>query len=336
MPSAMSEPPAPLRPLQVAFVNRYLNDPKPLSLLVMPPGYGKTAVALEIARRLSARADTDATMIVTPVRALQEHWRLRAIDQLGERAEVLLRTKSYASDSTFDTLDDATRRRRLFLIVDVDPADSTINAAVEAVLRDNPASRALFLASASQAAVHFDSEYHFDREIILGSRLIGRPETQLHIQRFSPSVALLEKLHKHRADVDNLSWRDFERLVALMLEQDGWEVKLQQGSKDGGIDIIAEKDSGGAGRFQTLWQAKKKKPGNKVGLSVIREMADVRQQYGASKAILVTTTYLTRGASARIERDKYLLGKVDRHNLEGWIARALFDDQKHKTRILRR
>ena len=328
MPSAMSEPTVPLRPLQVAFADRYLNDPRPLSWLVMPAGYGKTAVALEIARRLTARADINSTMIVTPIRALQEQWRPRAIESLGESAELLLRAKSNASDSTFDTLDDATRKRRLFLIIDVDPADSSINASVDAILRDNPASKALFLSSVSQAGVRFDSEYHFDREIILGSTLIGRPETQLHIQRFSPSVALLEKLRKHRADIDNLHWREFERLIALMLEQDGWEVNIQRGSKDEGIDIIAEKDSGPAGRFQTLWQAKKKTPGKKVGLPVIRELADVRQQYGASKAILVTTTHLTRGASARIERDKYVLGKVDRHELEAWIARVLFDDER--------
>jgi HJR/Mrr/RecB family endonuclease len=97
-----------------------------------------------------------------------------------------------------------------------------------------------------------------------------------------------------------------------------------QGSRDGGVDVVATKDLGAAGSFKTLWQAKKKTKGNKVGISIVRELADTRQEVGASKGIIVTSTYLTKGALKRVERNKYILGKVDRDDLDFWIKRTLF------------
>jgi hypothetical protein len=95
-------------------------------------------------------------------------------------------------------------------------------------------------------------------------------------------------------------------------------------TKDGGVDVVAVKDMGNAGLFKTLWQAKKKEVKNKVGLSVVRELADTTREFKASKGIIVTSTYLTRDALARIQRDKYILSKVDRDDLNQWIERVLF------------
>jgi restriction system protein len=121
-----------------------------------------------------------------------------------------------------------------------------------------------------------------------------------------------------------MSWRDFEKLIATLLENDGYVVELMQGSKDGGVDVVAVKDLGANGYFKALWQAKKQSLSNKVGISVVRELADTRQEFGASKGIIVTSSYLTRGALQRIDRDKYILGKVDREDLDAWIKRTLF------------
>jgi len=124
--------------------------------------------------------------------------------------------------------------------------------------------------------------------------------------------------------IDDLNWREFERLISELLEQDGYDVELMRGTKDGGVDVVAVKNMGHAGFFKTLWQAKKKYLKNKVGLSVIRELADTRNEFKASKGIIVTSTYLTRDALARVQRDKYILGKVDRSDLNEWVQRTLF------------
>jgi HJR/Mrr/RecB family endonuclease len=91
--------------------------------------------------------------------------------------------------------------------------------------------------------------------------------------------------------------------------------------------VVAVKDLGPNGLFKSLWQAKKQALTNKVGLSVIRELADTRQEFKASKAIIVTSSYLTSGALERINRDKYLLGKIDRDDLNAWIYRTLFGER---------
>ncbi|CAM3111669.1 hypothetical protein RAHE111665_15650 [Rariglobus hedericola] len=136
----------------------------------------------------------------------------------------------------------------------------------------------------------------------------------------SPSFELLKRLISEGKNLEDLSWRSFEILVAELLKADGYEVELMQGTKDGGVDVIATRDMGPAGVVKTLWQAKKYSKG-KVGLSVIRELADTRAEHGANKALVVTSTFLTRGALQRIEREKFLLGKVDRNDLRQWLVR---------------
>jgi len=105
-----------------------------------------------------------------------------------------------------------------------------------------------------------------------------------------------------------------------LLEQDGWDIELGPGIKDGGVDILARKYDRVYGKIMTIWQAKKLERGNKVGISTIRELADTRNELKASKGIIVTSSYLTRGAIERIVRDEYLLGKVDGDDLRNWIA----------------
>jgi hypothetical protein len=139
----------------------------------------------------------------------------------------------------------------------------------------------------------------------------------------SPSLSILGLLFRQRIDVDRLGWRDFEKLVAELLESEGYDVELQRGTKDGGVDIIASKSLPTAGFFKTIWQAKKLHSDRKVGLDTIRELADVRQETKATKAFIVTSSFLTGGALARIRRDEYCLGKVERPDLERWIDSTL-------------
>ncbi len=60
-----------------------------------------------------------------------------------------------------------------------------------------------------------------------------------------------------------------------------------------------------------------------MGIGVIRELADTRQEMKASKGIIVTSTFLTREAIKRVKRDSYILGKVEKPDLEHWIDRVL-------------
>jgi len=135
----------------------------------------------------------------------------------------------------------------------------------------------------------------------------------------SPSLALILDLQRGVTDLYDVPWRAFERLVADLLHGHGWSVELQRGTKDGGVDVIAHRHDPQIGLIRTVWQAKKLSRGNKVGISVIRELADTRVQRHATKGFVVTSSYLTRGALERVTCDQYLLGKVDRDDLWNWI-----------------
>lgn len=171
--------------------------------------------------------------------------------------------------------------------------------------------------------VMFSRDFILQHQVRYNAEQLQLIDTRIEIARLSPSFAILEKIIGGEIDLDSLHWREFEELVADLLTQDGYAVELGPGQKDGGKDIVAIKDLGSSGLFKTVWQAKKLKPGNKVGISIIRELADVRSEQKASKGVLVTTTFLTRNALQRVRRDEYLLGKVDRDDLLKWIEAIL-------------
>ncbi|MBP0110424.1 restriction endonuclease [Bradyrhizobium vignae] len=185
-----------------------------------------------------------------------------------------------------------------------------------------PGSRALVVASEAPP-IAVDTQFTFQ---FFGRDALAEPDTRFRLEQYAPSVGLLQRIQRKLIQIDDLSWREFEQLIASMLEADGYLVELLKGSKDGGVDVVAIKDLGEAGLFKSVWQAKKHRLDRKVGLSLVRELADTRLEHGASKGIIVTTSFLTSGALERVERDQYLLGKVDRADLDQWIERTLRAD----------
>jgi len=149
--------------------------------------------------------------------------------------------------------------------------------------------------------------------------------TDARISTFAPSYSLLRSLQRDPGILENLNWRQFEKLIATLLERDGYAIELTRGSRDGGVDVIAIKNLGANGWFKAVWQAKKTGVSRKVGISVVRELADTRNEFGASKGIIVTSAFLTSGALKRIEQDRYLLGKIDRNDLHAWVQRTAPD-----------
>ncbi len=177
-----------------------------------------------------------------------------------------------------------------------------------------------------------ERELNFDRagRVVVGLDNLEQVETiplrsegevPSNIVLYSPSVRLLKDLHLRRTALHDLSPRELERLVASLLEEDGYRVRLGPGTKDGGVDVYAEKMLPNIGLISTVWQAKQIRPFNKVGVAIIRELADTTRVMNASKGILVTSSFLTRGALQRIERDQFFLGKVDHDDLVEWIDR---------------
>jgi restriction system protein len=94
-----------------------------------------------------------------------------------------------------------------------------------------------------------------------------------------------------------MAWEDFEHLVRELFEsyfaQCGGEVKVTRGSRDGGVDAVAfDPDPLRGGKI--VIQAKRYT--NVVGVSAVRDLYGTLINEGATKGILVTTSYF--GADA--------------------------------------
>ncbi len=156
---------------------------------------------------------------------------------------------------------------------------------------------------------------------------IWRPESGIirpNWIEYSPTALMLAAdLLKNGRLLSELHWREFEKLIATLLEQSGWNVVLTRGSKDGGVDVVATKDNAVLGKIKSLWQAKKYGPGNKVELRDVRDLSAVRDDQKATKAIIVTTSHLTKGAIEWIRRDEFRLYYREKADVEKWVLDSL-------------
>lgn len=119
----------------------------------------------------------------------------------------------------------------------------------------------------------------------------------------------------------SINWRNFEYLLAKILEKFEYEVEVLKGSKDGGIDVIALKKNSTFGNERYLIQAKKWS--NKVGVDPVRQLLWAHNEYKVTKSCLVTTSKFTRGAWELAEKYKWQIELKDFDKLNEWIAEAV-------------
>lgn len=168
-----------------------------------------------------------------------------------------------------------------------------------------------------------DNEISAQPEYSLVWRPGGREATPAWVVSAPASLLLAGDLLKSGRLLSEMHWRAFEELIGALLEIDGWSVNVTRGVKDGGIDIIAVRSDQVLGTVRSLWQAKKYGPSKKVRFHEVRELAAVRDSEKATKALVVTTSRLTRDALEWIKRDVYRLGYQQQGDIEAWVRRAL-------------
>jgi len=148
--------------------------------------------------------------------------------------------------------------------------------------------------------------------------------TSIYLAKSPSHLALFDKVLRKGGSLSDLNWREFELLIGELLEENGWTIEVMCGTKDGGIDVISIKGDPVLGSVKAIWQAKKYKQDNKVGLSTLREFSGVLDQERATKGIVVTSSTFTRGAINWIQKDKYRLSGKDGREMEQWIRRTLY------------
>jgi restriction system protein len=101
--------------------------------------------------------------------------------------------------------------------------------------------------------------------------------------------SLLEN-QKSIDSISNISWKEFEDLVAEAYRRKGYVVTETAGGADGGVDIILKK-----GTEKILVQCKQWKM-KKVGVKLVRELYGVVIAEGASEGVVISSGIFTREA----------------------------------------
>jgi len=150
------------------------------------------------------------------------------------------------------------------------------------------------------------------------------PKILPFVEGFPNHILMAEDLLRNGHLLSQMHWRDFEKLIAELLEFNGWNVTLLNETKDGSIDVFAELNDNLLGPIKAIWQAKKYSPENKVQLHQLRELSGTLQNSKATKAIMVTTSSFTKGALNWVQNDKYRLEAKDGKYVEKWLRTKLY------------
>jgi len=131
--------------------------------------------------------------------------------------------------------------------------------------------------------------------------------------------ALVERLKKQPADVYDLPPRQFEELIASLLDDMGWEVHLTQQTRDGGRDILAYLNTDVA-RLLFLVEAKRYNPKRPVGVELVRTLYGTLCHEQANSAMLVTSSYFTPDAKEFQKQHVYQISLKDYQDVVNWIS----------------
>lgn len=323
---------------QQDFVNKFVASTSPRNILVAGVGLGKTVTSIRAASEKLKTGQAKKVAFLSDRQVLRDQWAYMAKESqinIAHNVPSFTNGADNGTSITYQSLRNAenfdqlmTQASRGGLLVIADEADRYQKSAIDLsnrILELNTSNQVLFISRSPLISQPEDWQYEFGKEFILEPKTLLLQSNKILLIEHSPSLGILSKLQNQTHAIDDLNWRQFEILISELLESDGYEIELMSGTKDGGVDIVAVKDLGESGMFKALWQAKKYSSSRKIGISTIRELADVRNEHKASKGVIVTSSFLTSGALQRIERDKFILGKVDGNDLKSWIDRKLYN-----------
>ena len=141
--------------------------------------------------------------------------------------------------------------------------------------------------------------------------------------RLTPSLVvcdprILQFLDQHPETLRDLTPRDFESLIAGILDRFGYSVELGPAGADGGVDVHATKSSA-TGLEYLVVQCKRFAATRKVSAPVVKQLwADVLHR-GATRGLAVTTSWFTKDALKYVSLHKYQLEAADFDRVREWL-----------------
>ncbi len=132
-------------------------------------------------------------------------------------------------------------------------------------------------------------------------------------------MSLLRYYALHTEKMRQMQPCSFERFVAEIFRQEGFEVELTPASKDGGYDIIAVRHQTLTGRHVYLVECKRYDHGHKVDVKIVRGLMGVVQMENATKGIIVTTASFTKPAQDIAVKNSTRLALQDYNAIRKWL-----------------
>ena len=174
--------------------------------------------------------------------------------------------------------------------------------------------------------------FNYEDSEIAGGRFEKEPHMGVIYSRddFDPDDAypaftrveqIIMDIAQNRELIYDISPREFEAVIERVLQDEGFETKLTQQTRDGGRDIIATKYEMGK---PVVFYIECKRYGRKnaVGVSIVRSLYGVQSSDRVNKAILVTTGHVTGGARRFVEQQNTMMSIIDVDEIHELIHRS--------------
>lgn len=157
-------------------------------------------------------------------------------------------------------------------------------------------------------------------EIVLSKNLVKTAEQSrlISVDLETINVELIAYLAKHPKMMREMNPRKFEELLASIYKNLGYKTKLTPASKDGGFDILAaHRDD--VGQTLSIIEGKRYSADNKVGVEIVRGLYGVLEAKRATRGIVATTSFFTKGAIAFRDTVKHRMGLADFDTLTKYL-----------------
>lgn len=131
---------------------------------------------------------------------------------------------------------------------------------------------------------------------------------------------ILFEIYMNNEKLYKISPREFEKVIAELLYNNGFEVELTKQTRDNGFDILALKHLDDLSPIKYLVECKRFNPKRKIGVEIIRSFKEVIQTEQANKGLIVTTSYFSADALKKQKETPYLLDYKDKDELINWVG----------------
>lgn len=152
-----------------------------------------------------------------------------------------------------------------------------------------------------------------------GSPISRSGTDKIIVEIKSTNDELLKRLKNDPELIRNLSPRQFEEIVADLLQDMGYHVELTPASRDGGLDMYAARKDG-LGKFLYLVECKRFIPPTKVQVGIVRSLYGVLNEKRANAGAIVTTSFFTSGAMEFQKKIEHQMKLHDYVELQRWIS----------------